>query len=136
VTPLPGLGRPFVQEHHARSVEWRPVGEAERASRELLDARVGRPAGGGARLCSMEAPPPLLLVLEAPPPLVLERSRMAGGVRDHRIRRAREPSSGAAPDGDGSPARDVDVGDSGSKMDFDLRTTFEKNRTREGVFTK
>jgi hypothetical protein len=57
-------------------------------------------ASGGARLCS----------LEAPPPLVLERSRMAGGVQDHRIRRAREPSSGAAPDGDGAPARVVDAG--------------------------
>ncbi|XP_051178009.1 uncharacterized protein [Lolium perenne] len=87
--------RPFIQEHHARSVEWRPVGEAERAARELLDAGAGRPAGGGARLCSMEAPPPLLLVLEAPPPLVLERSRMESVRLQLRRGARRGQSSGA-----------------------------------------
>jgi hypothetical protein len=55
---------------------------------------------GGARLCS----------LEAPLPLVMERLRTAGRVRAHRLRRAREPSSDAVPDGDGAPTQDVDVG--------------------------
>nr|XP_051208503.1 uncharacterized protein LOC127325728 [Lolium perenne]XP_051208504.1 uncharacterized protein LOC127325728 [Lolium perenne]XP_051208505.1 uncharacterized protein LOC127325728 [Lolium perenne]XP_051208506.1 uncharacterized protein LOC127325728 [Lolium perenne]XP_051208507.1 uncharacterized protein LOC127325728 [Lolium perenne]XP_051208508.1 uncharacterized protein LOC127325728 [Lolium perenne]XP_051208509.1 uncharacterized protein LOC127325728 [Lolium perenne] len=76
VTPLLGLGccRSFRNTTDVR-LDGVVVGEAEQPARELLDAGDGwwrslpRTVGGGARLCSLEAPPPLLL----------ELSRTAGG---------------------------------------------------------
>ncbi|KAM0900277.1 hypothetical protein ACQ4PT_020744 [Festuca glaucescens] len=76
VTPLLGLGccRSFRNTADVR-LDGVVVGEAEQPARDLLDAGDGRwrslprTVGGGARLCSLEAPPPLLL----------ELSRTAGG---------------------------------------------------------
>ncbi|XP_047083608.1 uncharacterized protein LOC124694696 [Lolium rigidum] len=76
VTPLSGLGccRSFRNTTDVR-LDGVVVGEAEQPARELLDAGDGRwrslprTVGGGARLCSLESPPPLLL----------ELSRTAGG---------------------------------------------------------